>query len=152
MTKAQAKLDASKDTLLVSEATLNSSKLYAQQEVANAKSQIAMLESALTQVQAKQKELSAQIQSKVDAANARLDELYAQKKVYEDIISYNENRKIELQAKLDAASHEEEKKLYQMQIAVCDGNNSNNKGIGKNIRRLDFNRERNFAGNSKTAG
>ena len=55
MTKAQAKLDASKDTLLVSEATLNSSKLYAQQEVANAKSQIAMLESALTQVQAKQK-------------------------------------------------------------------------------------------------
>lgn len=133
MTKAQAKLDASKDTLLVSEATLNSSKLYAQQEVANAKSQIAMLESALTQVQAKQKELSAQIQSKVDAANARLDELYAQKKVYEDIISYNENRKIELQAKLDAASSEEEKKLYQMQIAVCDETIQTTKELEKTL-------------------
>ena len=75
-----------------------------------------MLESALTQVQAKQKELSAQIQSKVDAANARLDELYAQKKVYEDIISYNENRKIELQAKLDAASSEEKRNCIRCKL------------------------------------
>lgn len=118
--KGEAKLDASKDELLVSEATLNSSKLYAQQEVASAKTQISMLEEILNDVTAKQESLSSEIQEKIDKANEELDRLQSQKENYEKIIAYNEERKIELQKKLEAAQSEEEKKLYQIQIDVCN--------------------------------
>lgn len=113
---AEAKLEAAKNELLVGQATLNASQLYAQQQIASGESQLRSLESMLSIAAEKQQELESQITAQTDALLEQIEKLEKQKDTYDKLIRENDKKIAELKEKLAQSEDEEERKALELQI------------------------------------
>ena len=109
--EGEQQLNDAENELIISQATLNSSQLYAQQEIASGESQLATLETLLQEAKQQQTALKTQIQSRIYALQEQLESLKQQQDEYDKLIEENDERIAELKEQLETALPEEKEEI-----------------------------------------